>query len=153
VDKKAKGNEPRSEFEASPVEAPGEEPGLHVGTGWGDSKSSGPFGGNSKQGQGQEKMGMSKRTCERCRRFGKAGIVKKEWKNEAPLEREGRPGSGTEPMAAEGRETEPQNVTRRHCQDWMQSFKEGQWTRCSHHCWRTERGSLRSCRTGSRRCP
>jgi hypothetical protein len=151
VNERAKGNEPRSEFEVSPVEAPGEKPGLGTGNRFERLKT---LGRKVQTGRRTErKMGKSKRTPGRLRRLGEPGRVGMEWRNGTPLEREGRPGSDTGQTWRRTGKRRSRKPTRRRWRDLMPNFGEGRWTRSSRRCWRTERGSLRSCRTGSRRCP
>jgi hypothetical protein len=150
VDERARGNEPRSEFEVSPVEAPGEKPGLNgepvratqnpreeSPNGKKDKKKDGEVEEDTGEteeigGTGESGDGVEKRYPTRERR------APREWYRAN--------------MAGTGKRRS-RKPTRRRWRDPMPSFGEGRWMRSSRPCWRTERGSLRSCRTGSRRCP
>jgi hypothetical protein len=157
VDERAKGNEPRSEFEGSPVEAHGEKPGLNrepvraTQIPWEES----PNGkkDEKKDGKVEEDTGDTKE-------IGGTRESGDEVEKRYPTRERRAPGEWYwANMAADGKETERQTYEEAlagpDAELWRRAMDEGdgRWTRSSRRCWRTERGSLRSCRTDSRRCP
>jgi hypothetical protein len=150
VDERAKGSKPRSEFEVSSVEAPGEKPGLNgePARAAQNPREESPNGrkDEKKDGEVEEDTGETEEIGE----TGESGDgVEKRY----PFEREGRPESGTGQTWRRTGKRRSRKPTRRRWRDPMPSFGKGRWTRSSRRCWRTERESLRSCRTASRRCP
>jgi hypothetical protein len=106
VDERAKGSEPRSEFEVTPIEASEETPGLNGDPVW---AAQNPRVETSNGKKDEKKDGKIEEDTGETEETGKPRRVGMEWRNGTQLEREGRPREWYRAnMAADGKETEPQ---------------------------------------------